>query len=268
MKQILRWTCIALLSVILPGCIETTTLIRVKPDGSGTIEETIIISDALTELIAGLGGGSEGETEGPGLPDKEELRQKASNIGEGVTLLSVESVSNDTGSGHKAIYKFKDINKIRINQNPGENVPSPGPGEEDESPKEYIRFSFKKGGTATLDVINPIEKPEIEEQEPVESATDQDGMEMMYMLRELYKDMKISIALEVEGRIVETNATYRDGSRVTIMEIDFGKLLEDEETFNELMGAQSGTIEGIKEIVKDNPGIKVETQERIKIRFK
>ena len=92
--------------------------------------------------------------------------------------------------------------------------------------------------------------------------------EMMQMMRELYKDMRIRIAVEVDGRITETNADYVDGSTVTLMDIDFAKILEDEQKFKELMSAEPETIEEMKELVKDNPGIKVEIEESIRIRFR
>ena len=54
MKQVLKFSVLAILAVILIGCIETTTLIRLNRDGSGTIEETVIISTVFTQLIAGF----------------------------------------------------------------------------------------------------------------------------------------------------------------------------------------------------------------------
>ncbi len=52
------------------------------------------------------------------------------------------------------------------------------------------------------------------------------------------------------------------------MEMDFGKLLEDENTFKELVTAQPKTLEASKELLKDKPGIKVELQDQIIIRFR
>ena len=67
---------------------------------------------------------------------------------------------------------------------------------------------------------------------------------------------------------METNASYVDGSTVTLMDIDFANILEDEEKFKELMSANPETVEEMKELVKDNPGIKVEIEEAIRIRFR
>jgi L-alanine-DL-glutamate epimerase-like enolase superfamily enzyme len=108
-----------------------------------------------------------------------------------------------------------------------------------------------------------------QEEESAEGEADMDSNpEMMEMLRELYQDMHIGIAVEVDGRITETNASYVDGSTVTLMDIDFAKILEDEEKFRELLNANPETVEEMKELVKDNPGIKVEIEESIRISFR
>ena len=62
----------------------------------------------------------------------------------------------------------------------------------------------------------------------------------MMMMQQMFKDMKISLAVEVAGRIVETNAEYRDGSRVTLMEMDFNKVLAEP---GEVQSAQPGEAE-------------------------
>ena len=269
MKKLITWGILSLMAIALMGCIETTTLIRVNRDGSGTIENTVIISKSFMELISSMGGESESAGEEIDFLDEEELKEKALNIGQGVNLISAENVRSDKGSGYKAVYAFKDIKKIRINQNPGENIPSPSAGgSEEDSVEEYILFDFKKGDPTTLTILKPMELSEPEEEKVEEQAPMDEDPAMLDMLRTLYQDMKIGIAVEVQGTIVETNANYREGSRVTIMEMDFGKLLEDENTFKELVTAQPNTLEASKELLKDKPGIKVELEDQLIIRFR
>jgi len=260
------------LSLALMGCFESIVLLRVNKDGSGMIEETVVISDAFMELMKSFGGEGEGETEEEEPFDEQELMDKAASMGEGVRYVSAEPVKTDRGSGYKAIYSFSDINEVRINQNPGENVSPPPMGGEEEAPvEEWLRFNFSGGRTATLEIIYPqdMEEEMGQEEESAEGEVDMDSNpEMMDMMRELYQDMHIGIAVEVVGDITETNASFVDGSTVTLMDIDFAKILEDEEKFKDLMNANPETVEEMKELVKDNPGIKVEIEEAIRIRFK
>ncbi|UCF99737.1 MAG: hypothetical protein JSV89_09405 [Spirochaetaceae bacterium] len=257
------------LSLALMGCFESIILLRVNKDGSGTIEETVVISDSFMELMKSFGGEEDSEEE-EDLVDEEELTAKAASMGEGVRYVSAETVKTDRGSGYKAIYSFSDINKIQINQNPGENVSPPPTGGQEEGPvEEWLRFNFTKGSTATLEILYPQDMDFEEEEESSEAEADLDSNpEMMEMMRELYQDMHIGIAVEVNGRITETNASYVDGSTVTLMDIDFAKILENEEKFKELLSANPNTVEEMKELVKDNPGIKVEIEESIRIRFR
>jgi hypothetical protein len=78
----------------------------------------------------------------------------------------------------------------------------------------------------------------------------------------------MKLAVEVNGSIVDTNATYRDGSRVTLMDVDFGKLMEEGDKFDELMRSAPETVEEMKELLAGVESIKVETAQNIRIRFR
>jgi len=277
MKFRLKVIIAALLVLFLIGCVDTSTIVKVNRDGSGTIEETVIISMGFLQLIQGMSGEAAEPAEDFNMLDEDKLKEKAGQIGEDVALVSAESIKTDSGTGYKAIYSFKDINKIRINQNPAENVPTPGPGGPDsEETGEFITFSFKKGTTSTLNIFKPREELAAEEgqgNENTTAATDPAtdpaaDPGMLEMMREIYQDMRISMAVEVEGSIIDTNALYREGSRITIMELDFAKLLENEEQFQKLARANPDTLEETKELFKDIPGMKVELQDTLKITFR
>ena len=256
-----------LLCLTLTGCIEVTTVVKVNRDGSGTIELTSVITNSLVELLGGLG--QEKKSADDSAVDKEELREKALGMGEGVSLVSAELVTREIGSGVKAVYSFQDVNLIKINQNPAENLP----GSQQEKPlQEFVRFEFIAGNPAVLKILQPeYEQAEGDAQakSKTESAeTSADDKQMMEMLRELYKQMKIGFAVEVAGTIVATDATYVEGSQVTIMEMDFEKLMEDDATFDMLAKAQPESMQATKELLSEFPGIKVELQPEVSIRFR
>ena len=73
--------------------------------------------------------------------------------------------------------------------------------------------------------------------------------------------------MEVDGDISETNATFVDGSEVTIFEMDFRKILENPEKFNEFKKKQPDTFEEMRALLEETPGFKVELEERVKISF-
>jgi hypothetical protein len=297
---------ILILLLSLTGCIQVDTLIKVKLDGSGVIEETVLMNKAFVQQIRAMVEGmaeqmeqqtehradqqmSEGEKQGETKQDKKpgekpepfdmfnekELKKRASEFGEGVSYLSGSRVVTDDYEGYKAFYAFKDIQKIRINQNPGEKVPS---ASQQESPdaktkKEYITFIFTKGKPAELLIKLPADKTknqseDIPKEKPPAPADDQQAEAKMAQMKQIFEGMKISVAVEVEGTILDTNATHREGSRITLMELDFGKFMEMAEYFEKFSLAQPDTLEETKQFMKDIPGVKVELHEEIKITFK
>ena len=53
---------------------------------------------------------------------EEDAKKRASDYGEGVEYVSGEHVNSDTQEGFKAIYSFKDLNLLKINQNPNSKL--------------------------------------------------------------------------------------------------------------------------------------------------
>ena len=60
------------------------------------------------------------------------------------------------------------------------------------------------------------------------------------MVRNMFKGAKITVAVEVDGAIVTTDAPKRDGSRVTIFGLDLEQLLSDPTKFSALQSMKPG----------------------------
>jgi hypothetical protein len=265
---------LALLAVgALSGCFQSLVLVKVNKDGSGTLEETMLLTEGFSQLLASLSGQeTPAQDEESNDVDEAQLQEKARAMGEGVRLVSAEPVKNEQGAGYRAVFSFPDINKVRVNQNPGAGIaagPGGDQGTQDQSVEDWLQFRFKQGATSTLEVLYPTPaegKQDTEGEEQPQQDMSQNP-EMMQMMRQLYSDMRIRIAVEVGGRIVDTNARYVDGSRVTLMDVDFGRLLEDETSFQQLLNANPKSIEEVEQIIGDNPALRVDTQEKVSIRF-
>ena len=265
---------VALLCMV--GCMQVDSLVKVKRDGSGTIEETVLMNREFIkqmEAMASQMGAKQGEGASKGFNffDQEEIKKKAGAMGEGVVYVSGKKVTVGNKEGYKVIYAFTDINKVKLNQNPGDKVPSSGAGPGDKGKKEeFIRFQFTKGNPATLIVRMPSPKPGDKTKLPKDPKPQQgqDADMAMGMMSQMLKGMKIAVAVEVEGAIVETNATHRQGSRITLMELEFDKLIQNQEKFKEFARSKPENLEEAKKVMKDLPGIKVELNEEVRIRFR
>lgn len=107
----------------LAGCISSTTLITVRPDASGTIEQITTMNPErlarLTQMIAGFQKQAGAEKSTPvDLFSESGARGLAAKMGEGVTYISSQKIRTKDAEGIKALYAFSDITKIRINQKP------------------------------------------------------------------------------------------------------------------------------------------------------
>src|SRR6478736_3421770 len=92
------------------GCISIDSVIKIKPDGSGTMEQTMLINASSMSMMSMMGGG-EGKDAKPKMDpatifSKEKLAAEAANLGEGVTFVSSEPAAQGEMKGVKAIYAF------------------------------------------------------------------------------------------------------------------------------------------------------------------
>ncbi len=263
----------------LSGCLQVEKVVRLQPDGSGTIEETVIVGKQalaqLEQMAAGFGAFGDKKADkktakpakGFEVMDEAKLKAAAEGMGEGVTFVSAKKIDNETGSGFTAVYAFTDISKVKLDQNPGESMPAPDGMKAMAGPKqktEPVTFKFTKGSPAEL--ILKMPQPELKKEPKKDQPAGADEM-AMGMMQQMMKDMKVKMSVEVAGKITETNAEYRDASRVTLMEMDFNKLLADPEKFKKLAKENPKTLQESKALMKGIDGIKVETAPEVKIKF-
>jgi hypothetical protein len=261
-------------SLLFTGCIEVKTLVKVNNDGTGTIEETVIMSKEIIEMINEFTTAFASDsvnTEKFELFDEEKLRNQASNFGEGVTYLSGNKIAEDGREGFTSLYSFNNINKIQIDQNPGRKIPLLEE-EGGTTDSEFLGFTFNEGNPSELTIHMPEMETDNEEEELDDSVEviPQDSLSKNQEFEEakrFLKDLRITLAINVEGNIVETNAQNVNGSEVTLFQIDFNELLDSEDKWNMFMEKDPQTFEEVKEIIKDLPGIKVELNDPVFIKF-
>ena len=83
----------------------------------------------------------------------------------------------------------------------------------------------------------------------------------MAMMKMMMRGLFVDVGLNVNGRILKSNAPYVEGSRVTLLQIDFDKLLADESALLKLQGAKD--IKSLANV----PGLKVVAEPTVTIEF-
>ncbi len=90
-----------------------------------------------------------------------------------------------------------------------------------------------------------------------------DDPQMKAMMEQMLADMKVAVRVNCEPGISKTNATHRDGNTITLMEMQFGKLLEQEGAIEKLSKVDSKDKEAMKKTIDAIDGIKVDLNEEI-----
>jgi hypothetical protein len=251
---------LALAATLCTGCIRSATLIKVKADGSGSVEQTMLMNLGMVKgMFGGLGTQP---AQAPGAVNEADMQRAAQRMGEGVTFVSATPIKADDGfEGSKAVFAFTDISKLRVDQDP--NLSGSTTGGISTPPKNSnpVTFAFSKGadGAATLTVTlnDPPKTGGTPNATP--GGPDMDNPQMLDMMKSMFKGFRIGIDVEVAGKILKTNADHVAGSRVTLLEMDMAALLEDEAKLKQVQKAlgPNASVAELKPYLKDVKGLKV-----------
>jgi hypothetical protein len=261
-------------TLLLPSCFEAHNAVKVNKDGSGTVENKIIMSAQMAGMMNAAAAQEGGDAPKNPLLDEEKLKAEAKKMGEGVEFVSAKELKFDDGRmGVLATYKFADVSKITVS--PGSGGPGDEGGEEEVNKDEQIQFAFAKGDKPVLTVKMP-KKEEMKKDEAGEPAAAEEegepadageGAAEMAMMAQMFQGMKIGMTVEVDGKVTETTATNRKDSTVTLMEIDFGKMMANPDFAKKMKSPdQMEDFAKFAEMAKDF-GATIEPKDEISITF-
>ncbi len=259
---------IAVVALTSAGCLRSSTVIELKPDGSGTIlQETGLTPEAMA-MIKGFGAQNQSAGGRGGVSDlftEDQARQAAETMG--VTFVSGEPFKTSALEGYRSRFAFDDITKVKVNMDQTAANMSPNSGGTRQPP---FSFAFNQTPASSLLTIQmPEQGPAGQKLLPglgaggtgtsdVEKAQAAQAMAMMKMM---LKGLFVDVTLNVNGRILKSNAPYVDGTRVTLMQVDFDKLLADETAIKRLESASD--LKSLANI----PGLKVMSEPKLTIEF-
>jgi hypothetical protein len=185
--------------------------------------------------------------------------------------VSAEKIDTKTAAGVRVTYAFKDINNLAVNPKPAAAMGKEGAGV---SAQDSLKFSFsrKPNGNAVLAIVLPQSKHEDtkEQAAPLPSPSPEASAQNTAMIMQMFKGLHMGIAVNVGGRVVKTNSPYVEGSKVTLMDIDFDPLLSDEKgvkSLSEKIEKAAGDDRKTMEALKGIKGLRITTDPEIVIEF-
>jgi hypothetical protein len=269
MKKTLLTLIGAAIALILPSCLEYETKITLNKDGSGTITEEMVLGAravGMMEMAAAQGGNQANPF--ADMKDEAKIKEKAAGYGEGVTYFKSEDIKRDDGSkGVRVIYKFTDINKVKMS--PAGAIGDLGnmkPGPKDPQPKaDGEEASFKYAdGLLTIGLPQPEAGEEDPEAEPPAANPNDPHAAMM---AGMMQGMKMSVKLVIADGIAETNATFKDGNTITMVEMNMDEIMKNPGGVAAVMGAGKDPEASAKAMQKLK-GVKMETKEEVTVKLK
>jgi hypothetical protein len=253
------------------GCFQSTALIKVNADGSGTIEhQTLMTAAALAQLrqLAGLFGGNSARPVDPF--SEAQARDLADKMGDGVTLLSSTPLKTAAGEGRANVYGFRDITKVRFTEVVTAGDTSVRASGLNLGDMGAVAFDLTRldGGTSLLTLHMPgnlLDTLANQATDPVTRRRGVTSADQLVALRQAVAGLRLSIRIEVGGRLVRTSSPYVDGQIVTLFDLNLDELFKDETTFTRLMNAK--TAAETAALLKNAPGVMINPEREITIEF-
>lgn len=268
MGVLARFLALVLVVPALTGCITSETLIKLDADGSGTIEQLILVNMKTLEELPRMmgemmGGDVKSSTSGPsplGVFDEEQLRAGIANLGDGVRFVSTEKIDRGDMQGAKVIYAFDDVSALRIQP----DLPTVGMGD----------VAFAGGGPEPLGLEfarlpngNTLLTVRFDEatgsggkktSTPGKATKNQMPAGMEEMMRQMFDGFRVAIDVDVNGPIVNASSPFVAGSRVTVLEMDLGLLMQDRANLKTLERLEPGaSVAELLPLLGEVKGIKV-----------
>lgn len=276
MKFLYKLFALTTVGILLSGCLEMHTVITVNKDGSGLVEENIFVGKEIINMFkefASSFGDSTQPQQDFNLFEEEKIKAKTSDFGEGIEFVSMENIVTDKKEGYKAIYKFKNLNQVKVNQDPSDEMPLAENKGEATPTDEYVFFKFIKGSPNKIIFKLPDEHKKDEKSgeqtktdDTTETNVEADSSDLENMIK-FMKEMKAKLEIRVDGQITNTNATHVDGNTVTLFDIDFAQLLSDKDKLEQFKKFNPKSFEEVKKLISGIPGIKVELNKEVFIEF-
>jgi hypothetical protein len=190
------------------------------------------------------------------------MKRAAARMGEGVTFVAATPLKEADGfEGSRATFAFTDIRKVRVDQDP--NLSGSATGGFATPPKEGspVTFDFARDGATSTLTITLHDKPK-SGAAPSAGPTggpDMTNPQMLETMKAMFKGFRVGIDIEVAGTLVKTNADHVTGPRVTLLEMDVEKLLQDESKLAQVqkMLGPDASVSELKPYLKDVKGLKV-----------
>jgi hypothetical protein len=259
-----RLAAVILFAFACTGCFRATTLVTVRPDGSGTIDQEMGMKPetvAMLKSMAGAGGGQGTKGVSGELFTEKQARETADKIG--ARFVSGEPLKTADVEGYRAHYAFDDITKLQMKMGQQEAQMAEASGDKADTSKPPLVFELAKGTSSSTLTIRLPEQTETGplSQLPVDSSQDAaQNAQALAMVKTMMAGLFVDFTLAIDGKVVKSSMPL-NGNRLTLLQMDFDKMLQDPTALQKLKGSKSlAALQGV-------PGLTVPSANTLTIEF-
>jgi hypothetical protein len=288
MRRIPTAAVLATACVFFQGCFSIDVTVKLNADGSGMLVERTMLQKQFLEQIKqvaeGFSGGGvrAGKVREAALGDmfsEEQAGKRAASYGPGVVLVSARKISDATVEGMETIYSFREVARLRLNQKPESMLPgtlSQGQRSAPAGMPQTLRFQRLPNGNSLLTLTIPWDKAHTREdrEKPSEAQAGEESPpvnhEQLAQVAQMFQGMRVSLTVEPQGTLVQTNSPYVSGNRVTLFEMNMDEVLTaatDPASLTRMMTSPPGNAAEARRLLGQFKGIKFCLEPEIWIEF-
>lgn len=280
--------------VVFSGCLEQSTVVKVKKDGSGVVHIRSHEQEVSITISAKKVNSDESESK---LPSKERLQEMAEQMGEGVALKSAVETKNRSGwLGYELVFEFQDINHLVLDQALSNLTKSDAKAAEDDSKTsekadadvQELRFTLQDGrleirnhglddgeADATTDQAKPngAIDPFANRPAATNPSFSINDAAISTVYAKILADARIGLFVEIDGEIASTNAKHQKQNLITLVSLNIGELLDNPDATVKLRELEA--LKGSKlrrkrsqELADGLNGLDLDAQDPVFVQFK
>lgn len=239
----IRTALVVALAVLLGGCFTFRSTIAVRPDGSGTITETLRLSGPAARRLQG--------DDAP-LSAAATLRARAQRLGDGVTLVRTDTL----GGVRTTVYAFRSIAALRYTL--PDNATSADEVARASAVPPLYTFAFTRtagGAPAEVRVLVPPAGPPAPAPDSAAVAQAAQGLEMA---RIVLGDARLTVEVVAAGAAPRTE---------TLLDIPFSRLFGLVERHPALATRTTLPLDDIRALAQPGDGLIVQAPGTLALRF-
>lgn len=208
-------------SVFLYGCLESYTTVIVKRDGSARVIDSVIASGEAGAIDTTLPDRSEIEKK-----LREHLDMEASKLGKGAKLQSIRFIGPNSDMGFVAEYSIPSINDLSITTGRGFSMLGDDNIKAGEDMNKPITFLYT-GNKLTIQSPGLPKKTTPKKNKTKSTKTDAQLKEEMQAMVSMFPgEMRLALYVQTEQPVIKSNASVRTNNTITMLDLDFVKLLK------------------------------------------